>query len=132
MGMKPETRYLNRIRKIFKDLVPGIQIYKHADKFNAGIADLHLSFPDGITVWMEGKWVPSITSHRKVDLTDLQQEFLKEHAGCQIPAYVIVGSPHGTTFIHISKWTGEVRKILFMRDKDVVAHFITNLRNKIL
>lgn len=128
MAQKPETKYLNRIRKIFKNLEPSIQIYKHADKFNSGIADLHYARKGGEVGWIEGKWIPSITKKRKVGVTDLQVEYLKEHSELGVPAYVLIGSPKGSVFIEIQQYTGEVTVDVFEKDILAVENFLNQHR----
>lgn len=85
-----------------------LQVYKHSDRFNGGIADLHLIHPIGHTAWLEFKWVPICKRQRKAGVTALQEEFLKEHAAAGIPAFVVIGSKDGMAIYHIDAFDGTV------------------------
>lgn len=87
----PETVFTNRIRKKLLTQFPNMKTYKHSDRFNGGIVDLHLTQPFGNTCWIEVKFIRDFKHHRKINVTDLQYEFLKEHWENGIPAYVLVG-----------------------------------------
>ena len=106
--MNPETRYTNRIRKHLAAEFPSIKVYKHSDRFNGGIADLHLVKSPGIVIWIEVKYMAACVHHRKVGITDLQVEFLREHAARGVAAYVLAGVGKKTVWYHIDEFDGNV------------------------
>jgi hypothetical protein len=106
--MNPETKYTNRIRKLLMAKFPRMKIYKHSDRFTTGIADLHLTLPYGSTCWIEVKYMPKCVKHRKAGVTDLQQEYLKEHMDSGVPAYVLVGVGKKTAWYRIDAFDGNV------------------------
>ena len=91
MSQNPETTFTNRIRKKLLARFPTMKIYKHSDRFNGGIVDLHLVMPYGNTCWIEVKYIKKMVNKNKVKITELQVEYLKEHWECGIPAYVLIG-----------------------------------------
>jgi hypothetical protein len=125
---KPETKLIRKVQKILKEIEPSIEHWKHADKFNAGIADVHMIMAGGHQAWIEFKWVPSITRKRQVDVTELQTLFLYDHAVRQLPAYVMVGSPKGLVCIHISDFNGYVLASDFSDLRTACTEFIQLLK----
>lgn len=93
--MNPETKFTNKVRDAWEAAFPEIKIFKHSDRFNGGIADLHFIMPDAKTAWVEVKWVERVAKRRLAGVTDLQSEFLLDHAEKGIPSYVLVGTSQG-------------------------------------
>jgi len=106
--MNPETRYTNRIRKRLIEQFPRMKIYKHSDRFNGGIADLHLTMPFGNVAWIEVKYMKSCKRYRKAGVTTLQAEFLKEHWANGLPAYVLIGVGKQSAYYRIDRFDGWV------------------------
>ena len=117
MSVNPETLYTNRVRRLFKTWYPGVVIVKHSDRFNGGIADLHASRPNGQTIWIEFKYLMSITRHRDGKATDLQIEYLRDHLAVGVPAYVLIGTDKnkGHMLYRIDKYDGKAYR------KDVLS-----------
>jgi hypothetical protein len=104
----PETVFTNRIRKKLLAQFPNMKIYKHSDRFNGGIVDLHLIHPHGNTCWIEVKYVKECVHHRKANVTDLQLAYLREHWEAGIPAYVLVGVGRELAWYTYPDWDGRV------------------------
>lgn len=104
----PETKFTDKVRKKWKLAYPEIQIYKHSDRFNGGIADLHFVTPCGRVAWVEVKWEPYVAKRRKSAATDLQVEFLREHAEKGVPSFVLTGTNHGCVWTRIEDFDGYV------------------------
>jgi hypothetical protein len=104
----PETTYTNRFRKKLIQKILGIKIYKHSDRFNKGIADLHFTCPGGVQAWIEVKYMKKCAKHRKAGVTDLQQAFLEEHYANGVPAFVLVGVDKKSALYHIGGFDGSV------------------------
>lgn len=93
--MNPETRYTNTVRRLLKQAYPDVVMVKHSDRFQTGIPDLQASRANALVIWIEFKYMPSITKRRKVpehEGSELQIAFLKDHFDVGIPAYVLVGT----------------------------------------
>ena len=120
--MNPETRYTNRVRKLLKTAFPEVVIVKHSDKFQGGIADLHVVTPWARTVWIEFKYIPSIATKRKGKLTDLQHLFLVEHWDVGVPAYVLLGTDKnkGHMLYRIDQWDGYAYRKDVMNDSQLI------------
>jgi hypothetical protein len=93
--MNPETKFTNKVRTAWEKAYPDIKIFKHSDRFNGGIADLHFIMPGAKTAWVEVKWVEKVSKRRLAGLTDLQSEFLKDHAEKNVPSFVLIGTSQG-------------------------------------
>ena len=93
--MNPETSYTNRVRTLLKRWYPDVVIVKHSDRFSAGIPDLQASRSNALVIWIEFKYLPTITKKRKVPVHEgsaLQVAFLLDHLEVGVPAYVLVGT----------------------------------------
>ncbi len=106
--MNPETKFTNKVRGLWEAKYPEIRIYKHSDRFQGGIADLHWIMPNGVTAWVEVKWVANVVRYRKAGLTALQQDYLEEHAEKNLPAYVLVGTKDRCAWYRIEDFDGRV------------------------
>jgi len=130
--MNPETLYTMKMRKLCKTLSDSVVIYKHSDRFNGGIADLHLALAPpkstplkkGLVVWVEVKWIPAIRARRNAGVTALQKEFLLEHAHKSIPAYVLIGTPHGSALYHITRFDGYLYRRDLRSHKEVCERLV--------
>jgi hypothetical protein len=71
---------------------PDVVMVKHSDRFTTGIADLHATRSNALTIWVELKYLPSIVKRVKSGLTDLQDTYLQAHADRGVPAYVLIGT----------------------------------------
>ena len=95
MAQNPETRYTNRVRVLMRREWPDIVIVKHSDRFKTGVPDLQASRANALVIWVEFKYLPSITKKRKIPDDgghELQIAFLKDHFEVGIPAYVLIGT----------------------------------------
>ena len=106
--MNPETKFTTKVRNLWEAKYPEIRIYKHSDRFNGGIADLHFILPNGKIAWVELKWEPNVVKRRKGKVTDLQQDFLLEHAEKGVPSYVLIGTNGGCAWYRIEEYDGYV------------------------
>jgi hypothetical protein len=61
----PETVFTNKMRKKLQQQFPLMRIYKHSDRFNGGVVDLHLVIPMGYCCWIEVKSILQMVKHRK-------------------------------------------------------------------
>ena len=86
----------------------GVQIYKHSDRFNGGIADLHFTLPGGKIAWIEVKYMAKCVKHRKAGVTELQEEYLRDHWKNGIHGFVLVGVGKQSSICHISQFDGHV------------------------
>jgi hypothetical protein len=74
---------------------PDVVIVKHSDRFSTGIADLHATRANALTIWIEFKYMPAITKRRKIPddgQHELQIAYLKDHDEVGVPAYVLIGT----------------------------------------
>ncbi len=101
-----ETQFTDKVRKLWKAQYPEIQIYKHSDRFNGGIADLHWIMPNGVTAWVELKWIPVVVKYRQGGVTELQKDFLEEHAEKGIPSFVLIGTHEKCAWYRIEDYDG--------------------------
>jgi hypothetical protein len=106
--MNPETRFTNKVRKLWKAAYPDIKIYKHSDRFTTGIADLHFIMPGAQTAWVEVKWQNYVANRRKGGVTALQIDFLEEHAEKGIPSFALIGTKAGCVWYRIEDYDGYV------------------------
>jgi hypothetical protein len=90
--MNPETKYTNYVRKLMKTKWPDMVTVKHSDRFHGGVADLHATRSNALTIWIEFKYLPTIAKKRKSGLTELQRDYLLEHWERGVPAYVLIGT----------------------------------------
>ena len=94
MAVNPETLYTNKVRRMIKKRWPDVVIVKHSDRFSTGIADLHATRANALTIWIEFKYMPAITKRRKITdgSHELQIAYLKDHDEVGVPAYVLIGT----------------------------------------
>jgi hypothetical protein len=93
--MNPETVYTNKVRRLLKKRFPDVVMVKHSDRFRTGIPDLQASRSNALVIWIEFKYMPSVTKKRKVpehEGSELQIAFLKDHLEVGVPAYVLIGT----------------------------------------
>ncbi len=107
--MNPETKFTNKVRKTWHSTYGDIKTYKHSDRFHGGVADVELIIPDGMTAWIEFKYIKKVAKKRKAGVTELQKIFLEEHWSCGIPSYVLIGTSEGYALYHIDGFDGYVR-----------------------
>ncbi len=107
--MNPETKFTNKVRKTWHQTYGDIKTYKHSDRFHGGVADVELIIPDGMTAWIEFKYIKKVAKKRKAGVTELQKIFLEEHHSCGIPSYVLIGTADGYALYHIDGFDGYVR-----------------------
>jgi len=124
--VNPETKFTNKVRKAWSITWPSMAIYKHSDRFNGGIADLHIVLAGGQTAWVEVKWVPSVAKKRKAGATDLQVAFLEEHAERGVPSIVLVGTKLGFATYRIEDYDGYVHAA-DLRDHIYLAEIIDEI-----
>jgi hypothetical protein len=117
--MNPETKYTNRMRSRWLAQFPEMKIYKHSDRFATGIADLHITMPFGSTAWIEVKYMAKCAKHRNGKVSELQSEYLKEHAANGIPAYVLIGVGKKSAWYRINEFDGSVYAGDLTDDQDV-------------
>jgi len=106
--MNPETKFTNKVRAAWKKAFPEILIYKHSDRFNGGIADLHFVMPNALTAWVEMKWVHKVAKRRNAGVTDLQGDFLLEHVEKGVPSFVMIGTSQGCAWYRIEDFDGNI------------------------
>ena len=123
--MNPETRYTNKVRRLLRQHYPDVVIVKHSDRFHAGVADLHASRSNALTIWVEFKYMPSVTKKRKVpehEGSELQIAFLKDHLEVRVPAYVLIGTDHnkGHMLYRIDRYDGYAYRKDVMNDLQLI------------
>ena len=121
--MNPETKFTSRVRRLWEAAYPDIVIYKHSDRFNGGIADLHFILPNGKMAWVEVKWMKQCIRRVKGKVTDLQREFLLEHAEKGIPSFVLTGTEGGCVWYRIEDYDGYVHR----KDMQLTDHYVHEL-----
>lgn len=126
--MNPETRYTNRIRKKIIETAPGVKIYKHSDRFNGGIADLHLTIPGGRLAWIEMKFTKVCARKKQAKVTDLQVEFLREHSENGIPAFVMVGVGKNSVIYHVDSFDGYIYPDAVVTDDTAIQTLLRLMR----
>lgn len=103
MAIKPETRFIALLKKHVLSQFPSAYFRKHSNQFVSGIPDLEIILPNdpiAIDCWFEVKWIPEITTKRKVSYRPLQKEDLERRAACGVPCGLIIGSPKGIAWYH--------------------------------
>lgn len=109
----------------------GVQIYKHSDRFQGGIADLHFTMPGGLIGWIEVKYMHKCVRHRKAGVTDLQDAYLREHWQNGIHGFVLVGVGKQSSIQHISQFDGYVYAGELQSDEAAVSYLNKVLRMEV-
>jgi hypothetical protein len=123
--MNPETRYTNRVRRLMKQTWPDVVDTKHSDRFQTGIADLHASRSNAKTIWIEFKYVPTITKRRKVPddgRLELQRCFLLDHFEVGVPSYFLIGTDNnkGHMLYSVDQFDGHCYRKDVMNDSQLI------------
>ena len=106
--MNPETKYTAKVRKTWHKTYADIKTYKHSDRFHGGVADVEVIIPDGMTAWVEFKYIKRVAKRRKAGVTELQKIFLEEHWACKVPSFVLIGTADGFALYPIEGFDGYV------------------------
>ena len=108
MSAKPETTFLNSIRK---KLPHQLYVLKNNNPYAAGIPDLWVSGHKD-DLWIEGKWLKAkpkaeynLTSGKKPVLSALQQDWLSKRHEEGRNVCVLVGCPDGCVILTHLDWT---------------------------
>jgi hypothetical protein len=122
--MNPETLYTNKVRRMLKKQWPDVVIVKHSDRFQTGIADLHATRANALTIWIEFKYMPNIFKRRKVSdgSHELQIAYLKDHDEVGVPAYVLIGTDKnkGHMLYRIDKYDGYAYRKDVLNDSQLI------------
>ena len=123
--MNPETLYTNKVRRLLKKQYPDVVIVKHSDRFRTGIPDLQASRSNALVIWIEFKYMPSVTKRRKVpehEGSELQIAFLKDHLEVGVPAYVLIGTDQnkGHMLYRIDRYDGYAYRKDVMNDLQLI------------
>ena len=130
MPKTPEGKFTTKVRNLWRFMYPEILIYKHSDRFNGGIADLHFILPSGKIAWVELKWIKQVKRRVKCNVSDLQVEFLMEHAEKGIPSYVMIGTNGGwgCAWYRIEDFDGYIHR----KDMKLTEHQVHELVDEVV
>ena len=108
MSTKPETTFLNSIRK---KLPHQLYVMKNNNPFAAGIPDLWVSGHKD-DLWLEGKWFSkkpkttyNLTANKKPILSVIQQDWLRKRFEEGRNVCVLIGCPDGCVILTHLDWT---------------------------
>ena len=94
--MKPENKFrtwfIEKARGYLNQHYPGLRVrfQKHADYVTSGVPDMDIAI-GGLTLWYEFKCLPSCKKERKLDVTPLQQAYLRELTEAGVGRGLLVG-----------------------------------------
>jgi len=94
--LKPENKFrtwfIEKAREYLRQHYPGVRarFQKHADYVTSGVPDMDIALA-GITLWFEFKQLPSCKKERKLDVTPLQRDYLRELAEVGVGRGLLVG-----------------------------------------
>ena len=123
----PETTYTNRIRTKITKMYPDVRVYKHSDRFNGGISDLHMIKSHNDVAWVEVKFLKACARYRKAGVTELQDEFLKEHWERGVPSFVLVGIGKLSVLYRYDRFDGRAYRNDAVTDEEAITQLMVEM-----
>ena len=124
-----EHTFIRSLHTRLKNHHPNVYTWKINDQYQGGVADAYYS--DKSDMWVEYKYLPSLPKRPKtlirVDLSALQQDWLRARHAQGRNVAVVVGSPVGSIILPGISWDKDITAADFnssMVDKKAVVSYI--------
>ena len=124
-----EHAYIRSVHNNIKKYHPAVYVWKINDPYQGGVADCYYSAERDM--WVEYKFVPKLPVRPdtpvRIDLSALQQEWLRARHEQGRNVAVVVGSPDGATILPGLAWEAGISAADFrssMVDKKQVVNYI--------
>jgi len=114
------------IRAVNKKLPNDIYVWKVSDRFSAGVPDTYYSSPKG-DLWVEWKFLKSLTRTVKPHLSKLQQQWLNNRYDEGRKVFVVVGSPTDCLIYQDKEWMQSKPKTQSISRNELIEWLTTQL-----
>lgn len=128
-----EHSYIRSVHRQLKKLAPHVYVWKINDNYQGGVADAYYSSKQDL--WIEYKYLKALpkkpTTPIRIDLSQLQQDWLyaRHHEGRSV--CVIIGSPSGSLVLPGLGWRSSITAAEFIKScvdiRGVVAYILGDI-----
>lgn len=128
-----EHAYIRSIHRLLAKHAPHVYVWKINDNYQGGVADAYYS--SRLDMWIEYKYLKTLpkrpTTVIKIDLSQLQRDWLSGRMAQGRKVAVVIGSTVGSVILPDLEWQRSITAADFLSScvdkKDVMAYILDSI-----